>query len=193
MSLIELLVVITILWILIAVLVPKIGGTQAKTRDITRQTQVQELAAALMSYKLDFGEFPIITGEFQSWHSNITSKTPYRWNVSLLNDTLKAWGYIAKIPKDPSNLSITYEKEEWGKYHKYNNDWFYVYISNGESFMIIAPMEDEKNGNCDIPWEILIEKTIWINSENYYNKFNGPNNDKNSWPVYIYKYKEEVL
>ena len=193
MTLIELLIVITILWILIAVLVPKIGSTQAKTRDITRQTQVQELASALISYKLDFWEFPIITGEFQSWHSNVTSKTPYRWSVSLLNDTLKVWWYISKIPKDPSNFSIKYEKEEGWQYHKYENNGYYVYISDGKSFMIIAPMENENDGNCDVSWEILIEKTIWINSENYYNKFDGPSNNKDSWPTYIYKYKEEVL
>ena len=80
MSLIELLIVITVIWILIAVLVPQIGNTQAKSRDITRQTQVQELVAALMSYKLDYWEFPVILWSFQSWW--ISTETPYRWNIS---------------------------------------------------------------------------------------------------------------
>jgi len=183
MTLIELLVVITILWILIAVLVPKIGNTQSKTRDITRQTQVQELSAALMSYKLDFGEFPIITGEHVSnW---ITEPNQYRWDISLLNESLKAWWYIAKIYKDPGDISLSHEENFY-----YSSSWYYIYVSDGKSFMIITPVENEKNWNCtDNMWNVIKK----LKDESYNNIFSIINNTSDTGFLYIYKYEEEVL
>lgn len=183
MTLIELLVVITILWILIAVLVPRIGSIQAKTRDITRQTQVQELAWALMSYKLDFGEFPIITGEHVS--NLITESNQYRWDISLLNESLKAWWYIAKIYKDPGDISLSHEENFY-----YSSSWYYIYVSDGKSFMIITPVENEKNWNCtDNMWNVINK----LKSESYNTGFDTINNTSDTGFLYIYKYKEEVL
>lgn len=190
MSLIELLVVITIIWILIWVLVPTIWNTQWRTRDITRQSQVQELAAALMSYKLDYWEFPVILWSFQSWW--ISTETPYRWNISLLNFDLKEWWYMTKIQKDPSGLSFSYSENYGDK--SYDSIWYYLYLSNGKSFAIITLVEDEKNGNCDVQEEVLFDKLLNIkNEDDYFQFFDWTNNSQDSWPIYMYKYKDEVL
>lgn len=190
MSLIELLIVITVIWILMAILVPQIGGTQAKTRDITRQTQVQELAAALMSYKQDYWEFPVILWAFQSWWT--TTETPYRWNIYLLEPTLKAWWYITKIPKDPSGLSFSYSEND--NYKSYDSIWYYLYLSDGKSFAIITLVEDEKNGNAGTVggnWWDLIFKLI---NDPYNDVFNWTINPTwNWWSMYVYRYKDEVL
>jgi type II secretory pathway pseudopilin PulG len=192
MSLIELLVVITIIWILIWVLVPTIWNTQWRTRDITRQTQVQELAAALMSYKLDYWEFPTVTGEFMSeWNP---SSNPYRWDISKLND-LKEWWYIKKIPTDPSNMSISIGTDglDTPQFY-YTSQWYYLYISDGKSFIIITPVEDEKNWNCNIPKGDLFDKLKNINNEDdYYQFLNWTSNSEESWPIYMYKYLNEIL
>lgn len=184
MTLIELLVVITILWILIAVLVPRIGSTQAKTRDITRQTQVQELASALLSYKQDFWSFPVIT-----WHytSDVSDKdAPYRWNISQLSDTLKDGWYIAKIFKDPANISLSHDENFY-----YDSTGYYIYVSDWKSFLIITPVEHEKNWNyTGNAWEIISKlKSI----SGYNTTFNDIDNSSDTWLLYIYKYEEEVL
>lgn len=186
MTLIELLVVITILWILIAVLVPKIGNTQAKTRDITRQTQVQELASALMSYKQDFWNFPIIT-----WHitlNNSDTEEPYRWNIWQLSNTLKDWWYIAKIFKDPANISLSHDENFY-----YDSTGYYIYVSDWKSFLIITPVEHEKNWNCRYnAWEI-IKMLKKIGENGYNNTFSSINNSFDTWLLYIYKYEEEEV
>lgn len=183
MTLIELLVVITILWILIAVLVPKIGNTQAKIRDITRQTQVQELASALLSYKQDFWSFPVITWHYTSEGSG--ENAHYRWNVSQLSGSLKDGWYIAKIFKDPSNISLSHDENFY-----YDSTGYYIYVSDGKSFMIITPVENEKNWNCtDNMWNVINK----LKSESYNTGFDTINNTSDTGFLYIYKYKEEIL
>ena len=191
MSLIELLVVITIIWILIWVLVPTIWNTQWRTRDITRQSQVQELATALMSYKLDYWEFPII----KTWLNEDTRI--YRWTVNRLNEYLKEWWYITKIQKDPANLSFTHDLTEiWWETYNYTSNWYYIYLSNGKSFMIMTLMEDEKNWNFSVAkTDDLINKLYWITNlwDAYDYFFSWHSNTVTNWNIYIYKYVDEIL
>lgn len=171
MTLIELLIVITILGILIAILAPKIGGTQEKTRDITRQTQVQELSAALMSYKQDFWEFPIISWSIKSGENEIWTE---RWDISQLNDTLKAWWYISKIQKDPADINLI---DNWN-----GKTWYYLYRSDGHDFVIITPIENPKN------WNLNINIQSTTNGEDILSSPTLETGDK-----YIYKYIHEIL
>ena len=186
MSLIELLIVITIIWILIWVLVPTIWNTQWRTRDVTRQTQVQELVAALMSYKLDYWEFPVIKPNIRVWDSQIEQ---YRWKISLLNDTLVAWWYMTKIPKDPAELSISHPITEAQQF-AYDSEWYYIYLSNGKSFVIITRVEDEKNWNHNVTIEDLLDK---LTHNEYDDTFKNAFNISKNWNLYIYKYEEEIL
>lgn len=176
MTLIELLIVITILGILIAILAPKIGGTQEKTRDITRQTQVQELSAALMSYKQDFWEFPIISSPIISG-GNETLTWTNRWDISQLNDTLKAWWYISKIQKDPSDINLADNRT-----FENGNTWYYLYRSDGQNFVIITPIENPKNWNSNINIRNIINNTDILSTEIL-----------ETGNIYIYKYIHEIL
>lgn len=190
MSLIELLVVITIIWILIWVLVPTIWNTQWKTRDITRQSQIQELASALMSYKLDYWEFPVVPQTIHVW---VEDTTQYRWDIRILSTPLKEWWYITKIPKDPAELSLVHSFTDSEQFN-YTSNWYYLYLSDGKSFMIITPVEDEKNWNSPINQEniVYLLQRIGTNATEYENFFNWANWN-NEWQLYIYKYKEEIL
>ena len=57
-TLVELLIVITIIGILAAALVPKIVGAPQKARDAKRKADLQQIMTALESYKDDKGSYP---------------------------------------------------------------------------------------------------------------------------------------
>jgi prepilin-type N-terminal cleavage/methylation domain-containing protein len=57
-TLVEMLVVITIIGILIALLVPTISGVMARTRNAVIATEVQELSRAVEAYKAKVGDYP---------------------------------------------------------------------------------------------------------------------------------------
>lgn len=142
-----------------------------------------------MSYKLDYWEFPVIKPNIRVWDSQIEQ---YRWKISLLNDTLVAWWYMTKIPKDPAELSISHPITEAQQF-AYDSEWYYIYLSDGKSFAIITLVEDEKNWNASAGenWWDLIQK---LTTDSYYDIFNGTiANNLNAWNLYVYKYKEEIL
>lgn len=129
MTLIELLMVIAILWILINISIPYFFGTREKARDISRRTQVQEIASALISYKVKNWEFPRST-----------------WScISDLKEKLVDWWYLSNIAPDPNGEKIfTYCNTAWNQACP---DPAYNYVSNGERFVIVAYMENESNWN----------------------------------------------
>ena len=57
-TLIELLIVITIIGILAVALVPRIASGPARARDVQRKADLGNLAAALELYYMDYGEYP---------------------------------------------------------------------------------------------------------------------------------------
>lgn len=130
MTLIELLMVVAILWILINISVPYFFGTREKARDISRQTQVQEIASALISYKLKNWSFP------KSTWSCITS----------LKEELVNWWYLSNIASDPNGEKIFTYCDNSESYQACP-DPAYNYVSNGKRFVIAAYMENEENWN----------------------------------------------
>ena len=57
-TLIELLIVITIIGVLAVALIPKIAGAPGRARDAQRKTDLNTIAIALESYYADFGSYP---------------------------------------------------------------------------------------------------------------------------------------
>jgi prepilin-type N-terminal cleavage/methylation domain-containing protein len=76
-TLIELLIVITIIGILAVALVPRITGGPAKARDATRKTDLQQIATALALYADDnAGDYPTLSGCFAVDLSDYMTKVP---------------------------------------------------------------------------------------------------------------------
>lgn len=65
-TLIEMLVVISIIGVLAGVLVPSISSAMCSSKASTSQLMMNDLETALSSYKQDFGLFPEPSGEFDS-------------------------------------------------------------------------------------------------------------------------------
>jgi len=90
-TLLELLVVITILGILLIGIIANYRGIKAKNRDVRRVKDIQVLREALTMYQIDKGTYPIYNGI-------ITGSDP-------MSSALLGAGVIQQIPLDPINAS----------------------------------------------------------------------------------------
>ena len=101
-TLIEILVVVSILAILGALVVPKIMDRPNEARVVAAKHDISAVIAALKMYKLDNGRYPTTEQGLRALVEKPTSDpVPGNW---------KQGGYLEKIPKDP-----------WGKEFLYLN------------------------------------------------------------------------
>ena len=92
-TLIEILVVVTILAILGALVVPKIMDRPNDARVVTAKHDLGTLVAALKLYKLDNGRYPTTDQGLKALVEKPSSDPlPANW---------KQGGYLEKMPKDP--------------------------------------------------------------------------------------------
>ncbi|MDH4229272.1 MAG: type II secretion system major pseudopilin GspG [Nitrospirota bacterium] len=105
-TLIEIMVVITILAMLAALVGPKLLGQTDKARVADAQIQIRNIAQGLDLYKLDNAVYPTTEQGLEA----LVSKPA----IGVIPHNYKEGGYMSMIPKDP-----------WG-----NN---YVYLSPGTS------------------------------------------------------------
>src|SRR6266566_1716758 len=104
-TLIEMLVVVTIIGLFVALVGPKLWSNVDKTRIVAARTQIDNFQAALGSYKLDTGTFPTTEQGLQALR--IKPADAPQWNGPYLpKDVPKdPWGmdYIYKFPGDHGN------------------------------------------------------------------------------------------
>lgn len=101
-TLIEVMIVISILAILAALIVPKVMGRPDEARVVAAKQDIAALMQALKLYRLDNKRYP--TTE-QGMQSLITKPT-----LAPVPDNWKTGGYVEKLPMDP-----------WGKPYQYLN------------------------------------------------------------------------
>lgn len=94
-TLIEMLIVVVIIGILASALLPRLQGYMAKTRDLKRQADLRNIAAAIQMYRNDYGEFPK--------RNKIRYVAPY---VGSASDLTGLTEYLAEIPKDPNKKQM---------------------------------------------------------------------------------------
>lgn len=128
MTLLELIMVIWILAIIVAIIVPNFSNSKTKSRDILRKSQVQEIWAAIVSYWMDHGWFPISSGTC----------------ISELSTELISWWYLKQIDTDPNNEMINTECDREFSICTW---WYYNYVSNWSRFVLAAYMENIENWN----------------------------------------------
>lgn len=123
-TLIEVMVVVTILAILAILVVPKIVGRTDDARRTAAIVEIKNLEEALHLYKLDNAIYPTTEQGLKALVTKPTSSPiPERWRTG---------GYVAKVPKDP-----------------WNND--YVYLSPGThgDFDLLSYGGDRERGGED--------------------------------------------
>ena len=99
-TLIEILVVITILAILGALIVPKIMDRPNDARVVAAKQDIRSAIQALKLYKLDNGRYPTTEQGLKALVEKPTSQpSPNNW---------KTGGYLEKLPKDPWGNEYVY-------------------------------------------------------------------------------------
>ncbi|HPT66314.1 MAG TPA: prepilin-type N-terminal cleavage/methylation domain-containing protein [Candidatus Woesebacteria bacterium] len=119
-TLVELLVVISIMGILTVISVASFTSAQIKARDSQRKSDLDQTAKALMLYYGDTGTFPA-EGDFKFGYEED--------NGFKIGETI----YMRKTPKDPKDSS----------------DYVYVYKTDGKSFNLFANLENKKDSQCN--------------------------------------------
>lgn len=124
-TLIELLIVITIIGILAVALIPRLTGGPARARDAQRKADLQQIATALEFYNTDNNTYP----------SNATNC------VSAL---VLSTSYISSVPNDPSGNTFTTVPTNWCSDGKYT----YVALNTDadgtvEGYILAANLEND--------------------------------------------------
>jgi len=115
-TLVELLVVVTILGILAVFTASNFTSSQIKSRDAKRKNDLGQIQRALEMYYNDKNEYPTADGAGQLVVAN--------WGQEFSEDDVI---YMADLPQDPSSSHT------------------YYYISDGTSYAIYAAVEHERN------------------------------------------------
>ncbi|HKB88777.1 MAG TPA: type II secretion system protein [Patescibacteria group bacterium] len=103
-TLVELLVVISIIGILASIGLVAFRSTQFRSRDAQRKSDLKELSSALELFYSDYGKYPSSgsDGRIQAcgYVAGTATGTPCTWGVSEFKDD-KGTTYFKVVPKDP--------------------------------------------------------------------------------------------
>lgn len=135
-TLVELLVVITILGILATIGLGAFTSSQARSRDVQRKSDLRQISSALELFYSDYGKYPSSNnGAIQSCKYNSTTATGTNciWGDtgSAGNFTDGKTTYFQALPKDPSSNLHFY-------YRVVNN-------SNNQAYQLFAYLENTQD------------------------------------------------
>lgn len=136
-TLVELLIVITIIGILAGLSLVSYNGTQGKARDATRKSDLRDLQKALQSYYADNNSTYPNTGG--AWCSSEPGDVVQNCNSGNYILGL-APTYIPKLPRDPKggpgNPNLVAGCSAWKS--------AYLYISDGNNYKLLSHCAAEK-------------------------------------------------
>lgn len=131
-TLIELLIVITIIGILAVALIPRLTGGPARARDAQRKSDMQQISTALEFYNTDNNTYPS--------HATMTT------NNCVAQLTLSS-SYISAVPSDPNLTSFSTAPSGWC-----SSNGAYTYISLNtdtdagiEGYLLLANLENNED------------------------------------------------
>ncbi len=109
-TLIEILVVITVISLLAALVAPNVFRHVATAKDATAKSQIEMLGSALDAYRLDNGRYPTTEQGLEAlWEEPTTDPRPNNWKGPYLRK---------QVPKDPWGNAYVYtspgEAHTWG-------------------------------------------------------------------------------
>lgn len=155
-TLIELMVVISIIAILAAVGLVIYGGVQRNGRISKRIQDLVALKTAVEAYKVDVGTYPSTTTKWYTWNSTGACATAPTGGVTLTTTTAPALApkYIASLPFDPSDGCNAYISDG-------NN---YKVIDYGSTEMTVAdyakqPNYDDPDASRTNSWAVFNDPT----------------------------------
>ena len=124
MTLIEIMVVVTILGMIAAAVTVSVTRQMKKAQVSTAKTQMKSLEEALEHYRLEAGSYPSTE---QSLNALVTPP------AGKAGENFPEEGFIKKVPKDP-----------WGEEFRYTSPG-----ANGHPYEIVSPGPDRQEGTSD--------------------------------------------
>ncbi len=131
-TLVELLVVISILGVLATIALGSFRSSQARGRDAERKSDLKQIVSSLELYYADHGKYPVsVSGSIGGCPS--TSQSACTWGSGQFTDTKTV--YFKVIPKDPlSAYSYYYRIVDAGTYQKFQ---LFAHLENTKDPSII--------------------------------------------------------
>lgn len=145
-TLVELLIVITIIGILAAALLPSILGAPAKSRDAAREAGVNSVVTAIESYVAEGNTYPKTAGDFICLNA---------FDGTGGNPDLSNYFQGGQIPQDPAGNKIGENECE-----------SYVYLrldGSPANYALVIEMEDADKNNVTLANLITVDDTDGFN------------------------------
>lgn len=118
-TIIELLIVISIIAIIASILLPALNMVREKSRSINCTSNLKQIGLAFLQYANDYGDLVLYMKNLQSWPRDILKNDGYVTNTTYLNASL---GYLPRkaaiCPSDPGG---------WKEYDDFNRLWYGMY------------------------------------------------------------------
>ena len=152
-TLIELMIVISIIWILAITLLPQLQWAQERARDAGRIANINSIEAVLNTYYWDEWSFPSTpTGVAADWCLSTTD-----WVVNADLTLLFKW-WFAPIDTQKNMVHGDCNSLRSYSYHALDKNW----VPNN-SYILLTDVESFKKGNFTIsglptPWTWTMEK-----------------------------------
>ena len=128
-TLVEVLIVIIIVGILIAALLPRLQGTQARARDTARQGHINQIGSAVALYRAD-NVSTSVTGQ-------VTTSSAFSGNLS-------------SIPTDPQGTAGVQDTLTATECGTVTNANYCVATVAGQGLTAMAALENTTSGNCGV-------------------------------------------
>lgn len=100
-TLVELLVVITIISILVSIGLGSFTTTQKKSRDAKRKAYLSQIAESLEAYYNDKGQYPADNDAGNLMACGVDAEEECTWGTSSMQNTTTGTVYIITLPQDP--------------------------------------------------------------------------------------------
>lgn len=142
-SLVELLIVISIIAILTTLILYSVLNAQIKSRDAKRKSDIKAISVALEAYKAQKGRYPATCGKkdltrnTKDFQKIDVADVGNEFGCALSEGTIKdllVSGYIATIPLDPKQNAAT--------------GYFYYATPDGKDYKIISNNVEYLSGDC---------------------------------------------
>lgn len=144
-TMIELIIIVTIIGILSSIMIVSYGNVQAKSRDSRRKADIEALAGAVQMYKTDYKKYPVLGVECSGYENRVNSTnvgtgTAHRWDITFQN-LIKDY-ITVPIPIDPINKRYGLEAAIWSSTAMSNaKNEFYSYNGASNSYILGARLE----------------------------------------------------
>jgi general secretion pathway protein G len=146
-TLVELLVVISIIGILASIGLVAFNTAQARSRDAQRKSDLKQIGSALELYYSDYGRYPSGNGIGQILGCPSTTSSPCVWGTSEFTDGETT--YFRVLPEDKSSGQLYFYRTV--AVGSVANSGFQIYarLENSQDSSIITTDVDCGTANCN--------------------------------------------